>query len=424
MADIRINSLPTTASASSSDDFLALDGATNGTRKLSAYSPTFGGNLTVSGTGTSSFGGLVKATGNAATSFGVEIVNSAGAAGTAQHYLTAGNGAGFTAFRLLRGNGAAGYEDNGFNADCWTGARFNLNALGGSGGNFTISGGNLTVSGRDLTLGSSESVIYFGTPSANYLYYNGSSLFLRVASVDRITIPASTGNVLIGTTTDGGQKLQVSGTAYVSGNFTTAGYLGKTNAAATGGQFLSVTGSTTGYQFAAVQNTGGYLNFGIESSAGGSVVSGAAAYSSWIGSFTNTPFYVCSNSAIALTLDSSQAATFAGTITGNKGSVINAVSGVPALRLEGTGAANSNYGLRINAGLSASDYGLFVVDDTSTDAYFIVRGDGTAKFWKNTEVAGALAIGNTVQTAAAVASTHKVTISIGGTTYYLLATNV
>ena len=52
MADIRINSLPTTASASSSDDFLALDGATNGTRKLDAYSPTFGGNLTVSGTAT------------------------------------------------------------------------------------------------------------------------------------------------------------------------------------------------------------------------------------------------------------------------------------------------------------------------------------------------------------------------------------
>ena len=37
---------------------------------------------------------------------------------------------------------------------------------------------------------------------------------------------------------------------------------------------------------------------------------------------------------------------------------------------------------------------------------------------------GALAIGNTVAAAVAVASTHKVTIVIGGTTYYLLATNV
>jgi hypothetical protein len=49
MADIRINALATTASASSSDDYIAVDGTTNGTRKLNAYSPTFGGNLTLSG---------------------------------------------------------------------------------------------------------------------------------------------------------------------------------------------------------------------------------------------------------------------------------------------------------------------------------------------------------------------------------------
>lgn len=39
-------------------------------------------------------------------------------------------------------------------------------------------------------------------------------------------------------------------------------------------------------------------------------------------------------------------------------------------------------------------------------------------------VGASLAIGNTVGAAVAVASTHKVTISIGGATYYLLATNV
>ena len=48
MADIRINAL-TEASASVTTDFLPIDGGT-GTRKLSAYSPTFGGNATVSGT--------------------------------------------------------------------------------------------------------------------------------------------------------------------------------------------------------------------------------------------------------------------------------------------------------------------------------------------------------------------------------------
>ena len=50
MADIRIKDLTTTASSSASDDFIAVDGTTNGTRKLNAFSPTFGGNATVTGT--------------------------------------------------------------------------------------------------------------------------------------------------------------------------------------------------------------------------------------------------------------------------------------------------------------------------------------------------------------------------------------
>ena len=61
MPNIRIKDIPSTASATSSTDFIGIDGSANGTRKLNAYSPTFGGNLTVSGTGTSSFAGPVTA---------------------------------------------------------------------------------------------------------------------------------------------------------------------------------------------------------------------------------------------------------------------------------------------------------------------------------------------------------------------------
>jgi hypothetical protein len=50
MPDIRIKDLTTTASTTAADDFFAADGTTNGTRKLSAFSPTFGGNATVGGT--------------------------------------------------------------------------------------------------------------------------------------------------------------------------------------------------------------------------------------------------------------------------------------------------------------------------------------------------------------------------------------
>jgi hypothetical protein len=49
MADTRINAL-TTSTVSVTDDFLPIDGATAGTKKLSAYSPSFGGNATVGGT--------------------------------------------------------------------------------------------------------------------------------------------------------------------------------------------------------------------------------------------------------------------------------------------------------------------------------------------------------------------------------------
>lgn len=45
MPTIRIKDLPTTASSSSSTDFLALDGSVSGTRKLNAFSPSFGGAL-------------------------------------------------------------------------------------------------------------------------------------------------------------------------------------------------------------------------------------------------------------------------------------------------------------------------------------------------------------------------------------------
>jgi len=63
MADTRINAL-STATVSISDDFLPIDGTTAGTKKLSAYNPSFGGNATVGGTltvtSTVTAGGLIQ----------------------------------------------------------------------------------------------------------------------------------------------------------------------------------------------------------------------------------------------------------------------------------------------------------------------------------------------------------------------------
>ena len=62
MPNIRIKDIPTTASQSSSSDFLAIDGS-SGTRKLSAYSPTFGGNVGVGVAASGTYGKLTVAGG-------------------------------------------------------------------------------------------------------------------------------------------------------------------------------------------------------------------------------------------------------------------------------------------------------------------------------------------------------------------------
>jgi len=169
MADIRINSLPTTASASSSDDFLALDGATNGTRKLNAYSPTFGGNLTVSGTGNSSVAGNL---GIGETSPVVPL-----------HVKTTGTGTGDfdNAIATLRSTAAGRtitlqFSDttNQSYISSKSGA-LNFGVGGATLGMSLSSGGNLTVSGT-------------GTSSvAGNLALNGATSYLAISPTTAVT---------------------------------------------------------------------------------------------------------------------------------------------------------------------------------------------------------------------------------------------
>jgi hypothetical protein len=66
--------------------------------------------------------------------------------------------------------------------------------------------------------------------------------------------------------------------------------------------------------------------------------------------------------------------------------------------------------------------------DFATDSTLKIRtpaqtGDAAITALDGT-FSGSIAIANTVAASVATPSTHKVTISIGGSTYYLLATNV
>lgn len=113
------------------------------------------------------------------------------------------------------------------------------------------------------------------------------------------------------------------------------------------------------------------------------------------------------NDTTALTLDASQNATFAGNVTVAASKVFTH-NGQNGYQLALSTTADRAF--KFEGSASGSDY------TTS----FTNAGAGK----HNLSCSGAIAIGNTVQTAASVASTHKVTISIGGSTYYLLATNV
>lgn len=112
MPDIRIKDLTTTASTTAADDFFAADGTTNGTRKLSAYSPTFGGNatvggtLTVSGTGTSTFAGGVTIRRDQAALTGL-IVDNRNGGGTSDLILSEDGGSS-NYFRIYRSGSTTG----------------------------------------------------------------------------------------------------------------------------------------------------------------------------------------------------------------------------------------------------------------------------------------------------------------------------
>lgn len=251
MANKRIKDLSTTAAVTASDDFIAVDGATNGTRKLDAYSPTFGGNLTVSGTGTSTFAGNVgitnpanayttlTAANTASSSFGLRI--NAGT-NTNDRALTINKADTSTPLFFVNGGGDATLAGNlTVSGGTITGGTSGLSlASGGTNKSITLTptGTGFTViqgvgsktSIGDFPLVTSYAALYQGvtTPgNANYtVASNGQELVLNAPSgsyqirfqvgseVARMT---SAGNLLLGTTTDGGQKLQVSGTAAITG---------------------------------------------------------------------------------------------------------------------------------------------------------------------------------------------------------------
>ena len=215
MADIRINALTTTATSSASDDFIAIDGSANGTRKLSIFTPNFGGNLTVSGSTTNS-------------TFAKALIVSGG--------YSDGPAAGQGMFTGATTSGAVVCGTGSTNdVELWNKNGTKVLSIA-TGTTTTTLAGNLTVSGTasvGATSGLVDSLLYLDRSTtartsqlqfrtagvADWQVYTAgatSPLGFYANGADRMAL-TQTGNLLLGTTTDSGQKLQVSGTASISG---------------------------------------------------------------------------------------------------------------------------------------------------------------------------------------------------------------
>ena len=270
MANIRIKDLSTTAAVTASDDFIAVDGATNGTRKLNAYSPTFGGNLTVSGT--SALSGAVKLGSGSAVALGAQAVV----------------------------------------VDAGSEMRLQLNSTDRPGIYFTAAGSNLATMRVNST--AFELITTSGTP----------------ISISQSTLATTLAGNL---TVSGTGTSSVAGTLNVSGGF----ILNRINAKGI------YTGTSDNCGFTWTGTNGEF------STASGSLILKSAG-------------------TTALTLDSSQNATFAGSIRQNQANNISLTSGV----------ATTIFSL----GTSAGVYIVTATLDVNAVAGYAIVGKGATGSWQ------------------------------------------
>ena len=198
MADIRIKDLATTATTTASDDFMAVDGAINGTRKLSAATPAFLTSVTTP-----------SLTSPAAT----PLTLGTGTSGAAITVLSASNNVGIgtiTPAQKLSVNGTmqwaqtdeAGYS--GYLTNASTNAAYNpaitRNLIGSTNSTYTIAHGDM-----DAYAGIQFGISGTNTNAGNISFFAASGTFATNESVTPVArmFIANTGDVSISSTTAG-----------------------------------------------------------------------------------------------------------------------------------------------------------------------------------------------------------------------------
>jgi len=219
---------------------------------------------------------------------------------------------------------------------------------------------------------------------------------------------------------DNGQRIAFNQNGVVSISNTTAGSANVGALVLQGGISAGNTGSAASYFGGAVTAAGDITSAGLFRVTDGQAIrntqtggSGAFYLDSASVAFRNpNTGYSTLMSIGAGGLAVTPAATFAGAVT---------VAG--NLTVNGGTTASGQIGLN-------GTHGVEIWGKAGTTSSFILYNNAGAPVLTNAintttaTFAGAVAIGNTVGVGVAVASTHKVTMVIGGVTYYLLASNV
>jgi hypothetical protein len=233
--------------------------------------------LDVNGTGR--FSGHINSVGTGLNS-SVRINNTTASTGVDWHLYSLNNG-NFGLYNNTGGAYAFQVTSSG-NVGIGTSTYSVSAGYTGLGINNATNGGVLDLLLNDVKKGE----FYITNSSFNMYGFAGVGINLTVNNdVSKNLSITTNGNVLIGTTTDAGYKLDVNGT----GRFSGTNYLVNTS-----------TGSGSTYQ--RILNTGGDLILGLNSSAGSSLAAGGLPYATSIYNNTNTAMQFGTNAVFNMTI--------------------------------------------------------------------------------------------------------------------------
>jgi hypothetical protein len=172
----------------------------------------------------------------------------------------------------------------------------------------------------------------------------------------------------------------LAGTGAVSG-FTTADFSGIITV--TNGQVLQGSGQTTSRQFIDFTNTGGRFQLGVDSSAGGGMFTGSAAYSTSLGTVGATSLHFATNNTVRVTISSAGAWTLAGTstaTTSNSGSHVAFVKNTATDGYSSLQAIDSAGTAQVSMGWGNSTVGITALQNTG---FFYVGSANPFKVFTN-----------------------------------------